>query len=142
VCPLLMDSQTHNQTDGASFKVMTALSLAQVFGQVFETSGFKTLTKRVPPVGPVHCYRTSAFLAGVYKIHSFCSLSYDMCIASSKAGFLHNAIWCLLFKFVVSFFFSLIRKPLTSPSSCFCHTIHAYISHSVTSFRRQFLRNM
>jgi len=46
-----MDSQTHNQTDGASFKVMTALSLAQVFGQVLETCGFNTLTERVPPVG-------------------------------------------------------------------------------------------
>ena len=66
-----MDSQTYNQTDGASFKVMTALSLAQVFGQVFETSGFNAVTKRVPPVGPVHCYRAPAFLAGVYEIDSF-----------------------------------------------------------------------
>jgi len=87
-----MDSQTHNQTDGASFKVMTALSLAQVFGQVFETSGFNTVPKRVPAVGPVHCYRVSTFLAGVYEIDSFCSLSYDRCIASSEAGSLHNAI--------------------------------------------------
>jgi hypothetical protein len=35
-------------------------------------------------------------------IHSFCSLSYDSSIASSKASYLHSAIQCLRLQFPVS----------------------------------------
>jgi hypothetical protein len=78
----LMDSQTHNQPDGASFKVMTASSLTQVFGQVFETCGFNALTDRVPSdVGRQTATVSQHFPAGCMTIHSFIhsfrSLFYD-----------------------------------------------------------------
>jgi hypothetical protein len=65
-----MDSQTHNQTGGAAFKVVTALSLAEVFGQVFETSGFNTLTERVPPGGRTATVHQRFWLAYRRFIHS------------------------------------------------------------------------
>jgi hypothetical protein len=54
--------------------------------------------------------------------HSFCSLSYDKSIASSKASSPQGAIQCFLFKFPVSSrFLKVIQYLFTSSSSSYCH---------------------
>jgi len=141
VCPLLMDSQTDNQTDGASFKVMTALSLAQVFGQVFETCGFNTLTEHVPPVGRCTATVHQRFSQACMRfIHSAVCLTTAASPLPKRV--LHTMRSSAYYFNLQYLYFFLIRRPLTSPSSSSCHSIHAYSAPSITCYRRQFLRPM
>jgi len=78
-----------------------------------------------------------------HQAHSFCSLSYESSIPSSKTSSPHNAIQCFLFQFPVP-------SPSLRPSSSGLRLIlplsATYILSSlflpVTCFRRQFLRSM
>ena len=80
---------------------------------------------------------------GHHQAHSFCSLSYESYIPSSKTSSPHSAIHCFLFQFPIS-------SPSVRPSSRGLRLIlplsATYILPSlflsVTCFRKQFLRDM
>ena len=67
----------------------------------------------------------------VFFILSFCSLSYDRSVASSKASSPQSAIQCFLFQFTVSsLFLKVIQQLLTSSSSSFRHFYPSFVGHS------------
>ena len=75
-------------------------------------------------------------------MHSFCCLSCDTFIVTSKASSPLTAIQCFLFQFPATFrFINIIQQLLTSSSSSSSH-FHPSTFPSKACFRRQFLSKM
>jgi hypothetical protein len=75
-------------------------------------------------------------------MHSFCCLSCDTFIVTSKASSPLTAIQCFLFQFPATFrFINIVQQLLTSSSSSSSH-FHPSTFPSKACFRRQFLSKM